>query len=259
MRLLGDIFRHFIPKKIVVMACPSRALAAAAATGKFEAEGWRVRKDGIRLWASVVINAIRGGQNEIVGFAKITRDLTERRAAEERSRQAQKMEGIGHLTGGVAHDFNNLLTIILGNLETLRRNLDQPSPEVSRLQRSADNAISGAKRAATLTQRLLAFSRQQPLDPKPVEIGRLISGMSDLLRRTLGEQVTIETVMGGGLWRAHVDPNQLELALLNLAVNARDAMPMGASSRSNLQMSTLMRNTLRPKSRLFRANTSCWP
>jgi CheY-like chemotaxis protein len=137
------------------------------------------------------------------------------------------MEGIGQLTGGVAHDFNNLLTIIIGNLETLQRNLGEPSIDVDRLRRSADNAMRGARRAESLTQRLLAFSRQQPLSPKPVDFGRLVSGMSDLLRRTLGEQVTVETVLGGGLWRAHADPNQLELAILNLAVNARDAMPSG--------------------------------
>src|SRR6185312_10813584 len=138
-----------------------------------------------------------------------------------------KMEGIGQLTGGVAHDFNNLLTIILGNLETLQRGLQASSLDAARLARSTDNALRGAQRAAALTQRLLAFSRRQPLDPKPVDIGRLVSGMSDLLRRTIGEQIAIEAVLAGGLWRAHVDPNQLEVAVLNLAVNARDAMPAG--------------------------------
>ena len=137
------------------------------------------------------------------------------------------MEGIGQLTGGVAHDFNNLLTIIVGNLETLLRNLNLLSLDAQRLRRSAENAMRGARRAESLTQRLLAFSRQQPLEPKPIDVGRLVTGMSDLLRRTLGEQVTVETVLSGGVWRAHADPNQLELAILNLAVNARDAMPNG--------------------------------
>jgi signal transduction histidine kinase len=137
------------------------------------------------------------------------------------------MEAIGHLTGGVAHDFNNLLMVIIGNLETIQRKLSDALPDVQRLQRSASNAMRGARRAESLTQRLLAFSRQQPLDPKPLDLGRVIPGMSDLLRRTLGEQVTVETVLGGGVWRALADPNQLELAVLNLAVNARDALPDG--------------------------------
>jgi PAS domain S-box-containing protein len=206
---------------------PQRALEIAERTGKYEAEGWRVRKDESTFWAGVVINAIRGAGGELFGFAKITRDLTERRAADERARQAQKMEGIGQITGGVAHDFNNLLTIIIGNLETVQRNLSAPDSDRTRLLRSTENALRGARRAETLTQRLLAFSRQQPLDPKPLDLGRLVTGISDLLRRTLGEQITIETAYGGGLWTAHADPNQLEVAILNLAVNARDAMPNG--------------------------------
>ncbi len=137
------------------------------------------------------------------------------------------MEGVGQLTGGVAHDFNNLLTIIIGNLEALQRNIRRPDLNIDRLERSVANAMRGARRAESLTQRLLAFSRQQPLDPKPIDLGRLVTGMSDLLRRTLGEQITIETVLSGNVWRALADPNQLELAILNLAVNARDAMPSG--------------------------------
>ena len=227
----GEVISHHFSKFYTdedrAKGIPAKALAIAATSGKYEAEGWRVRKDGTHFWASVVINAIKSPMGELVGFAKITRDLTERRAADERARQAQKMEGIGQLTGGVAHDFNNLLTIIIGNLETVQRNLDTDPLPVERLKRSAGNAMRGSRRAESLTQRLLAFSRQTPLTPKPLDLSRLVGGLSDLLRRTLGEQVQVETVLGGGLWRANVDPNQLEVAIINLAVNARDAMPTG--------------------------------
>jgi CheY-like chemotaxis protein len=134
------------------------------------------------------------------------------------------MEAIGQLTGGVAHDFNNLLTVILGNLETLGIHLP---PEQGRLRRALEQATRGAQRAATLTQQLLAFSRRQPLNPKPTDVNRLVRGLSDLIRRTLHENIAIETVLGAGLWRVEVDAHQLESALLNLAVNARDAMPQG--------------------------------
>jgi PAS domain S-box-containing protein len=139
-------------------------------------------------------------------------------------RQAQKMEAIGQLTGGVAHDFNNLLQIIVGNLDTLNRNLPL---EAGRLRRAASHAMTGANRAAALTQRLLAFARRQALDPKPIDANALIRGMSELLHRTLGEIYQIEVVLAGGLWKTEADSNELESALLNLALNARDAMPDG--------------------------------
>src|SRR3984957_6672329 len=225
--IIGNHFSMFYTADERLKEMPAKALTIAATSGKYEAEGWRVRKNGSTFWAGVVINAIKSPENQLLGFAKITRDLTERRAADERARQAQKMEGIGQLTGGVAHDFNNLLTIIIGNLETLQRNLDAVPLPVERLKRSADNAMRGSRRAESLTQQLLAFSRQTPLAPRPIDISRLVGGLSELLRRTLGEQVTVETVLAGGLWRASVDPNQLEVAIINLAVNARDAMPSG--------------------------------
>jgi PAS domain S-box-containing protein len=146
------------------------------------------------------------------------------RRNEEALRQSQKMEAVGQLTGGVAHDFNNLLQVIIGNLETLQRNLATDSP---RLQRAMRHAMNGAQRAAALTQRLLAFSRRQPLDPKPIDVNVLINGLSDMVHRTLGETIAVETVLGAGCWRVEVDPNELEAAILNLAVNARDAMPEG--------------------------------
>ena len=152
-----------------------------------------------------------------------------RKQAEESLRQLQKMEAVGQLTGGIAHDFNNLLTIVLGGLDLIGRQIAllEPSPSVSRIVRARDMAVQGAQRAVSLTSRLLAFSRRQPLDPKPIDANKLVSNACEFLRRTLGEAVSLETVLGGGLWRAHADPNQLENALLNLALNARDAMPEG--------------------------------
>jgi PAS domain S-box-containing protein len=153
------------------------------------------------------------------------RERTEQlRRNEEALRQSQKMEAVGQLTGGIAHDFNNLLQIIIGNLDTLQRNL---APEPVRLQRAANNAIGGARRAAALTQRLLAFSRRQPLDPKPANVNAVVSGLSDLVCRTLGETVSVEAVLGAGVWQVEVDQNELESAILNLGLNARDAMPEG--------------------------------
>jgi PAS domain S-box-containing protein len=149
----------------------------------------------------------------------------ELRKQEAALRQAQKMEAIGQLTGGVAHDFNNLLQIIMGNLEMLQRRL--PDNSSQQLRRVAAQAMNGAKRAAILTQRLLAFSRRQPLDPKPTDPNALVAGMSDMLHRTLGEAVSVETVSSAGIWKIEVDQGEMEAALLNLAVNARDAMPEG--------------------------------
>ena len=140
-------------------------------------------------------------------------------------RQAQKMEAIGQLTGGIAHDFNNLLQVISGNLYLLQLRVEKRS--YSDLGRLIERGILGTQRAATLTQRLLAFSRRQPLDPKALDINRLVNGMSDLLQRSLGETISIETILAAGLWRSFADASELENALLNLAVNARDAMPKG--------------------------------
>jgi len=156
---------------------------------------------------------------------RLRSQATARERVEEQLRHAQKMEAIGQLTGGVAHDFNNLLTIVMGNIESIQRHLTADAP--ARLRRWVENAMHGARRAATLTQHLLAFSRRQPLDPKPTELNRLILNTSQMLARTLGERAEVQTVLGAGLWNVEVDPNQLETALLNLALNARDAMPEG--------------------------------
>jgi PAS domain S-box-containing protein len=152
-----------------------------------------------------------------------------RKKAEESLRQAQKMEAIGQLTGGVAHDFNNLLTIVLGGLDMIGRQIDAlpASPAVARITRARHMALQGVQRAAALTSRLLAFSRQQALVPQAIDANRLVASTGDFLRRTLGEKVSLETVLARGLWRTFADPNQLENAILNLALNARDAMPDG--------------------------------
>ncbi len=156
---------------------------------------------------------------------ELENEVAERSAAESQVRQLQKMESIGQLTGGIAHDFNNMLAIVIGSLDMAKRRLD--GSEHPRVAYYIDNATDGARRAALLTSRLLAFSRQQPLAPQALDANKLVGSMSELLRRTIGEQIRVETVLAGGLWLAFADPAQLENALINLAVNARDAMPEG--------------------------------
>jgi len=187
--------------------------------------------DNVRLSQAMQreINERKRAQEALVELnATLEKQVTERteqlRKNEEALRQSQKMEAVGQLTGGVAHDFNNLLQVIIGNLDTIKRNLPEES---ARLQRAAKHAMNGAQRAATLTQRLLAFSRRQPLDPKPLDVNALVNGLSEMVHRTLSETISVETVLGAGVWRVEVDPAELEAAIINLAVNARDAMPNG--------------------------------
>jgi PAS domain S-box-containing protein len=236
--IVGRHFSCFYRSEDIESGVPARLLETAIANGSAPAEGWRVRKDGSQFWASVLITAIRDDRGELLGFARLTRDLTdrveaeatlarereERERAEEILRQSQKMEALGQLTGGIAHDFNNMLGVIIGNLEILQRRLESDDPRVGE---RIESALQGADRAAALTQQLLAFSRRQPLEPRSIDVNRLVSGMSNLLHRTLGESIAIETVSAAGLWAVYADVNQLENALLNLAVNARDAMPNG--------------------------------
>jgi PAS domain S-box-containing protein len=227
--IIGEHFSRFYTEEDRQIGEPTNTLATATREGRFEKEGWRVRKNGERFWANVVVDAIHDDQGELIGFAKITRDITERRetqAALDHAREAlfqsQKMEAVGQLTGGIAHDFNNLLAAIIGSLEIARRRATDES--VTRL---IDNAMRGAQRGAALTQRMLAFARRQELNIQAVDIPTLVRGMSDMLERSLGPSVMVETRFPLSLLRVRTDPNQMEMALLNLLVNARDAMPHG--------------------------------
>jgi len=232
--IIGQHFSRFYTPEDRLAGMPAKTLAAALAEGRFEKEGWRLRKDGSRFWAHVVIDPIRMPDGTLNGFAKITRDVTERKDAQEKLEkarealfQSQKMDAVGQLTGGVAHDFNNLLMAVLGSLELLRKRV----PDDPQILRLLDNATLGAKRGATLTQRMLAFARRQELDARPLDLARLTHGMSELLERSLGSQAQLEVDIPAGLPMVRADENQLELALLNLSVNARDAMPDGGVIR----------------------------
>jgi PAS domain S-box-containing protein len=228
--IIGEHFSKFYGSEDVAAGLPQLGLATAARDGRFEKEGWRYRKDGSKFWANVVIDAIRSPDGELMGFAKITRDMTERKHTQEqleRARdamaQSQKMEALGQLTGGVAHDFNNLLMAVLGSLELIRKRL----PDDAKLKMLVNNAVEGARRGVSLTQRMLSFARRQELSLTAVDLKALILGMSDMLDRTLGPMTTIEMDLPDGLPSVKADANQLETALLNLAVNSRDAMPAG--------------------------------
>ena len=230
--IIGEHFSKFYTDEDRAADLPRLALEIAAREGRFEKEGWRLRKEGTRFWANVIIDAIRGSDGQLIGFAKVTRDITEKmesqRAldiAREELFQAQKMEAVGQLTGGVAHDFNNLLMAVLGSLEIARRKAAQGLDVVPLI----DNAIKGAQRGGALTQRLLAFSRKQELTLQRVDVLDLVRGMTDMLQRSIGPSISIETRFPLVLPKTHSDPNQLESALLNLVVNARDAMPDGGS------------------------------
>jgi PAS domain S-box-containing protein len=230
--VMGRHFSDFYLPEDREAGVPQRALETARSEGRFEAEGWRVRKDGSRFWASVVIDPIRGDDGTLIGFTKITRDLTERKAAQEaleQSRdqffQSQKMEAIGKLTGGVAHDFNNILAAIMGSLGLAQRRLAQ-GEDVTRF---LDNAMQAARRGATLTQRMLAFARKQDLQLEPVDVIASVRDMAELLGRTIGPKTFISTRFPLRVPRVLADRAQLELALMNLVVNARDAMPEGGT------------------------------
>jgi len=232
--IIGRNFELFYTDADRAIGRPATNLRRAAEVGRFEDEGWRIRKDGSRFWAHVVIDRILDPAGNLVGFAKITRDLTERHEAQqslERAREAlfqsQKMESIGQLTGGVAHDFNNLLMAVIGSLEIVERRMT-PDPAITPF---VENALKGARRGAVLTQRMLAFARRQELKMGPVDLKTTVAGMADLLDRSLGPTILVRTEFPEGLPLALTDMAQLETAILNLVVNARDAMPDGGTVR----------------------------
>lgn len=232
--VLGRHVSIFYTPEDVAGGVPGRTLAVAGSEGRFEVEGWRVRKDGSRFWASVVVDAVRDKEGTLLGFAKITRDITERREADARLAEAreqlfhsQKLEALGQLTGGIAHDFNNLLQAMIGSLDVAL--LRQEQGESAAVTELIHDAIESANSAGALTRRLLAFARRQPLLLQAVDVNGLVASMEDMLARTMGEDIAIRFDLGADVAPAHSDPHQLESALLNLALNARDAMPHGGT------------------------------
>ncbi|MEO6224400.1 MAG: PAS domain S-box protein [Sphingomicrobium sp.] len=236
--IVGEHFSRFYTPEDFAAKVPDRALATARETGRYEAEGWRVRKDGTQFWASVVIDAIHDEQGELIGFAKITRDMSDRRETQlrlEESREqlfrAQKMEALGQLTGGLAHDFNNLLTAILGASDLAMRNSTNPE----KLKRMLDGIRNSAQRGASLTKQLLAFARAQPLEIRQIPLRDFLGEVTTLIRPSLRSNIELVTEISDQVWPVDADAGALELALLNLAFNARDAMPDGGTLRLSAQ------------------------
>ena len=225
--IVGQNFSRFYTAEDQARGEPARALATARREGKYENEAWRVRKDGTYFWASVVIDPIYDDDGEFIGFAKITRDMSEKRLnqqALEDARaalfQSQKLQALGELTGGIAHDFNNLMTVIRGSADLLRRG----GLSEEKRRRYLDAIVETSERAATLTSHLLAFSRRQPLKPQVLDINVRLDAIGEVLSRTVSSQIEIRLELDPKLWPAEVDPVELETALLNAAFNARDAM-----------------------------------
>jgi PAS domain S-box-containing protein len=227
--IIGTHFSRFYTEEDKQQLLPVRALSIAASEGRFENEGWRVRKDGSQFWAHVIIDAIRDDSGELIGFAKVTRDITERRenaAALEKAQlalfQAQKMESMGQITGGVAHDFNNFLNIITNGLAILQTRTSDPKDlkVIETMQRTA-------QRGATLVQQLLTFARQQPSNPEPQNINYVIRSFESVLRRANDKSLRFDIKLADSLPDVQIDTSLFESALLNLVVNARDATPEG--------------------------------
>lgn len=242
--VLGSHYRRFFTEEDREDGAPERALVIAAREGRYESEGWRVRKDGTRFWAHAVVDALYDEGGALIGFAKVTRDNTEKRLAAETLEQAraalfqaQKMESIGQLTGGVAHDFNNLLAVVSNGVDILRT-----APPAEARSRVLDSMRRAVDRGAALTQQLLSFARQQPLAPTVQQLNQLVAGFEGVLQRAAGPLVRFELDLDARLHQASIDEARFEAALLNLVVNARDAMPDGGTIEVTTRNVTLDAN-----------------
>ncbi|MGH6994795.1 MAG: PAS domain S-box protein [Stellaceae bacterium] len=232
--IVGQHFSLLYPPEDRSVGVPQRFLEAAARDGRFQTEGWRVRKDGSRFWVSTVLNAIHDETGALIGVAMVTRDCTERRNAQLRLQemqaqrdQAQKMEALGHLTGGVAHDFNNLLMIVSGHLYTLRRLLSGNAAGANAI----DAIELAVRRGESLTRQLLTFARRQTLKPVSISLADHFASLATLLKSSIGGAVKLAADLPPDLWPVRIDVSEFDLALINLAVNARDAMPEGGLLR----------------------------
>lgn len=229
--VLGQHFSLFYTEQDRARDAPTIALETSLRDGKFEAEAQRVRKNGSLFWAHVVIDPIFNQAGEHIGFAKITRDITERKQAEQELRhtqeallQSQKLQALGELAGGIAHDFNNLMTVMRGSADFL---LKQPDLPLEKRKRYLSIMLETSERATSLTSQLLAFARRQPLEPEVIDLSVRLDAVGEMLQRTLGSIYDLQFDLAPGLWPVEIDPAGLEAALLNAVVNARDAMPNG--------------------------------
>ncbi|HVX99663.1 MAG TPA: PAS domain S-box protein [Pseudorhodoplanes sp.] len=230
--IIGKHFSVFYTPEERAAGLPERALGLALKEGKYEAEGWRVRKDGSFFWATAVLDSIRDDDGNLVGFAKITRDITERHntqleleRVQKQLAQAQKMDALGQLTGGVAHDFNNLLMVVSGNMQRLKR-LVSDDPKGARAAQAIETA---AERGASLTRQLLTFSRRQRVNPQSVSLLERIQSIRDVLTSGIGTHIGLDIDVSPQTFPVIVDVAELEVALVNLVLNARDAMPEGGT------------------------------
>ena len=231
--IVGQHFSRFYTDEDRASGEPQRALETALNEGKYEREAWRVRKDGSLFWAHVLIDPIFNEDGEHVGFAKVTRDATERKRTQEELAeaqaalaQAQKLQALGELAGGVAHDFNNLMTVIVGSADFLRR---RPDLDSDKRQQYIEAIFDTGTRATKLTDQLLAFGRRRPLRPEVIDVNATVDALSDMLQRVLGSRISVRLDLSDDAGRAEVDVAQFETAILNAVVNARDAMPRGGT------------------------------